>query len=191
SVSGTGTISVHGLVYTNPQPGVGKVRLVVNQAASSASVVQLDLVSNTTLTATGSATIPARGGAYSAGMNLPLNTSRVEADTTLLVAGNALNLGAAPRAVAAALPTSGPTAGVLYTGVSQKIDGAGKVAGDVGVLPGFVYYSVRLKLPASATVGAVFDGVSLDQRFRAAVRGRGGDEVLSSADFSIGKLEVR
>ena len=53
------------------------------------------------------------------------------ADTTLLVEGNTFNLGAAPKAVAAALPASGPTAGVLYTGVSQKFDGAGKAVGDV------------------------------------------------------------
>ena len=50
---------------------------------------------------------------------------------------------------------------------------------------------MRLKLPATATVGSVFNGPSLDQRFRAAVRNRAGDEVFSNADFAIGKLEVR
>ena len=48
SLSGSGTTSVHGFVYTDPTPGTGKVRFVLNTAASSASVVQLDLVSNTT-----------------------------------------------------------------------------------------------------------------------------------------------
>ena len=152
-----------------------------------ASVVQLDLVSNTTLNISGT-----RGGAYSAGMNLPLDTNRAQADTTLLVEGNVLNLGAAPKAVAAALPASGsPTGGVLYTGVSQKFSGAGAVASDTSLLVGRVFYSVRLKLPATAMVGSVFDGASLDTRFRAAVRNRAGDEVVSTPDFALGKLEVR
>lgn len=191
SLSGAGTTAVHGFVYTDPTPGMGKVRFVVNAAASSAKLVQLDLVSNTTLIATSGGSIPARGGVYSAGMNLPLEPTRVMADTTLLVEGNTLNLGAAPKAVAAALPASGPTSGVLYTGVSQKFDGAGKATGDVSIIPGRVFYSVRLKLPATATVGTVFNGPSLDTRFRAAVRNRAGDEVMSNADFAIGKLEVR
>jgi hypothetical protein len=191
TLSGAGAVTVHGFVFTDPTPGMGKVRLVVNTAASSASVVQLDLVSNTTVTATASSGTFARGGAYSAGMNLPLDNTRVEADTRPLVEGNAFNLGAEPKAVAVALPASGPTAGVLYTGVSQKFDGAGKAQGDVTVLPGRVFYSVRLKLPATASVGTVFDGLMLDQRFRAAVRSRNGDEVLSTQDFAIGKLEIR
>jgi hypothetical protein len=59
------------------------------------------------------------------------------------------------------------------------------------VLPGRVFYSVRLKLPAKAPVGTVFNGPSLDTRFRAAARNRAGDEVFSNADFAIGKLEIR
>lgn len=191
SLSGSGTTAVHGFVYTDPTPGTGKVRFVLNQAASSASVVQLDLVSNTTVIATQASGGNVRGGVYSAGMNLPLDHTRVMADTTLLVEGNTFNLGAEPKAVAAALPASGPTAGVLYTGVSQKFDGAGKAIGDVSITIGYRFYSVRLKLPATATVGSVFDGPSLDQRFRAAVRNRAGEEVFSNADFAIGKLEVR
>ncbi|MFY0568546.1 hypothetical protein ACN28E_32615 [Archangium lansingense] len=191
SVSGSGTTAVHGFVYTDPTPGMGKVRVVLNTAASSASVVQLDLVSNTSVIATASSATFARGGIYSAGMNLPLDTTRAMADSTLLVEGNALTLGAAPKAVAATLPDTGPTSGVLYTGVSQKFDGAGKAQGDVSLLPGRIFYSVRLKLSGSATVGTVFNGTSLDQRFRAAVRNRAGDEVFSNPDFALGKLEVR
>jgi hypothetical protein len=194
SLSGSGTTAVHGFVYTDPTPGMGKLRFVLNTAASSASVVQLDLVSNTTVIATASGT-NVRGGVYSAGMNLPLDHTRVMADSNLLVEasgpGSVFNLGSAPKAVAAALPTSGPTAGVLYTGVSQKFDGAGKAIGDVSITIGYRFYSVRLKLPATATVGSVFNGVSLDKRFRAAVRNRAGDEVFSNADFAIGNLEVR
>ncbi|HYO72541.1 MAG TPA: hypothetical protein VEU33_41360, partial [Archangium sp.] len=191
SRSGTGSTAVHGFVYTDPTPGTGKVRFVVNAAASSARLVQLDLVANTSFIIAGTSAATARGGVYSAGMNLPLDTTRVEPDSSLLVEGNVFSLGAAPKAVAAALPTSGPTAGVLYTGVSQKYDGAGKFTGDVALLPGRVFYSVRLKLPSKAPVGTIFNGPSLDTRFRAAVRNRAGDEVLSNADFAIGKLEIR
>src|SRR5262249_14640974 len=43
ATTGSGTQKVHGLVYTNPASG-GRVRLILN-ATSTASVVQLDLVS--------------------------------------------------------------------------------------------------------------------------------------------------
>jgi hypothetical protein len=188
SVTAKASTSVHGLVYTDPTPNQGKVRLVVNAAYSTASVVQLDLVTNFALAASGAS---ARGGVYSVGMNLPVDNTRAIADSTLLVEGTALSLGAAPKAVAAALPTSGPTAGVLYSGVSQKFNGAGRVPGDTTVVPGRVFYSVRLKLPPTATVGTVFDGGNLGTKFRAAVRNRAGDDVLQNADFAIGKLEVR
>ncbi|MBF5041221.1 hypothetical protein FGE12_02400 [Aggregicoccus sp. 17bor-14] len=193
TISGQATTAVHGLVYTDPTAGAGKVRLVLNTAASSASVVQLDLVSNVSYARQGSTT--ARGGIYSAGMNLPVDTTRAVADSTLFVepaaASAALSLGAAPKAIGAALPTTGPGANVLYTGASQKFAGAGAVAADSNLTTGKVFYSVRLKLPATATVGTVFDGNNLGTKFRAAVRNRAGDELLQNADFAIGKLEVR
>jgi hypothetical protein len=189
-VSTSDVIAVQGFVYTDPS-NHGRVRLVVNQAASSASVVQLDLVNVSQLIATSAGGTFVRGGAYSAGMNLPLDVTRVTADATLLVeppaAVGSFNLGTAPKAAAATLA---PT-GVLYSGVSQKAAGAGGTNADVSLVAGRTLYSVRLLLPATATAGTVFDGANLDARFRAAVRSRTGDEVFSLQDFNLGKLEVR
>jgi hypothetical protein len=195
ATSGSAAVAVRGFVYTDASPGFGKVRLVVNAAASTASEVQLDLVSNTLLLGLNAGNGNVRGGAFAAGFNLPLDTSRAVAGSPLLVeatTGAALNLGAAPRAVAAALPLSGPTGGVLYSGVSQKqAITATTVVGDTGVVPGGVFYSVRLRLPSTATAGTVFDGTALGTRFRAGVRNRSGDELVGTQDFVLGKLEVR
>ena len=207
SVTGSGSQTVRGLVYTNPATG-GKVRLVAN-ATSNASVVQLDLVSNTSLfPLTAGTNDTVRNGAFAAGMNLPVDTAKVGPDTTLLVttvpttvpaSSAVLNLGAAPQAVGAAISN-----GILYSGVSQKrIDATAGAAnhnarGDVTVRPfpggNSFYYSLRLKLTPGATPGTVFDGQALasNVKFRAAVRDRSGSDVFSGiTDFAIGKLEVK
>ena len=179
-VTGTATLAVHGFVYTDPPSGFGKVRLVFNPGASSASLMQLDLVQVNTLSI-----------AYGAGMNLPLDTTRAAADTTLLIEGAALSLGSPPTASAAKLSTSGPTAGMLLSVVSQKASGAGAKPTDSAVSGGARYYSLRLALPAAAAVGTVFDGNALSAGFRAAVRDRVGNDTVTQSDFALGKLEVR
>ncbi|HET9155517.1 MAG TPA: hypothetical protein VFN91_02540 [Myxococcaceae bacterium] len=197
-IQGTGkTVTVHGLVYTDPAPG-GKVRLVRN-ASSNARLVRLDLVSNTSLFISG-AGATARNGAFGAGMNLPLDVTKVGPDATLLdVTAPApstaiLALGTGPQAKAATLNAA---RGVLYSGISQKRTEAGSatVRGDVAVRPfpstTSFYYSVRLVLTPGAAVGTVFDGAALPAGFRAAVRDRSGSDVFSGPDFAIGKLEVR
>ena len=198
-IQGTGkTVTVHGLVYTDPAPG-GKVRLVRN-ASSNARLVRLDLVSNTSLFISGSGAT-ARNGAFGAGMNLPLDATKVGPDATLLdVTAPApstaiLTLGTAvPQAKAATLNAA---SGVLYSGISQKRTetGSATVRGDVAVRPypsaTSFYYSVRLVLTPGASVGTVFDGAALPAGFRAAVRDRSGSDVFSGTDFAIGKLEVR
>jgi len=140
-------------------------------------------------------------------MNLPLDASKLGPDNPLLVlappASAILNLGAAPLAAAAAFGN-----GVLYSGISQKrVDATltcttpctnDHLRGDVQVRPfpggSSLYYSLRLKLTPGATPGTVFDGQALaaNPKFRAAVRDRSGSDVFSgTADFAIGKLEVR
>jgi hypothetical protein len=221
AITGSGAQNVHGLVYTNPAAG-GKVRLVLNSVGSSASVVQLDLVSNTSLFPVAvldpvnpNIALPssARNGVFAAGMNLPLDTTRVGPDTTLLRTAPATTqifaLGSAPQAVAASIAN-----GILYSGVSQKrVDlsipnctvpnppggpcTTDHLRGDVAVRPsgaGSLYYSLRLKLTPGAPAGTVFDGQALasNLKFRAAVRDRSGSDVFSgTTDFAIGKLEVR
>jgi len=215
--TGTAFQLVHGLVYTDPAIG-GKVRMVLNAAGSNASVVQLDVVSNTSLFTLGladplnsSRVLPSsvRNGAFAAGMNLPLDTSKLGPDRQLLVlpppASAILSLGASPLAAGAAIAN-----GVLYSGISQKrfdltltctglCSGTNDhLRGDVQVRPfpgaNSLYYSLRLKLTSGAAPGTVFDGQALatNARFHAAVRDRSGSDVLSgTADFAIGKLEVK
>ena len=203
---------VHGLVYTDPATG-GKVRLILNSAASTGSVVQLDLVSNTSLFPLGLAdpqngrVLPSteRNGVFAAGMNLPLDGTKVGLDTTPLVlplpANLILSLGASPQAVGAVLLN-----GVLYSGISQKrLDPTltctgctnDHMRGDVQVRPfpgaTSLYYSLRLRLTPGVPPGTIFDGQALpaNLKFRAAVRDRTGSDVFSgTADFAIGKLVV-
>ena len=57
-----------------------------------------------------------------------------------------------------------------------------------------LYYSVRVKLTPGAVPGVVFDGQALasNTKFRAAVRDRSGTDVFAgTADFAIGRLEVK
>ena len=215
--TGTAFQTVHGLSYTNPAMG-GKVRLILNAAASTASVVQLDLVSNTSLFPLGvtdplnsSRVLPSsvRNGVFAAGMNLPLDTTKVGPDAQLLrvapPASAILSLGLAPQAVGAAFAN-----GILYSGISQKRYDLtvnctpsctnDSMRGDVPVRPfpgatsPTIYYSLRLKLTPGAPAGTIFDGQALasDKRFRAAARDRSGLDVFSgTTDFAIGRLEMR
>ena len=215
ATTGSGLQAVHGFVYT-PPPAGGKLRLLAN-ASSNASFVQLDLVSNATLVTVRSPTEEAgipncattgcsrRNGAFAAGMNLPLDVTKVSADPTLISttapAGSiaVLTLGPAPQAAGALINTA---TGVLYSAVSQKraeVAGATTtLRGDANVSPfpgvagsGGFYYSLRLRLIPGAAAGTVFDGAGLGTKFRAAVRDRSGTDVFSNPDFAIGKLEVR
>ncbi len=201
TATGSGTQTVHGLVYTDPASG-GKVRIVKN-ASSTASVVQLDVVSNTSLFAlTLGTNDTVRNGVFAAGMNLPLDASKVGPDATFLVttppAGSAavLNLGTGTQAKGAVINN-----GVLYSGISQKrVDttagaASNNMRGDVSVRPfpgaASFYYSLRLKLTPGAAAGTIFDGQSLGPKFHAAVRDRSGSDVFQNADFAVGKLELR
>lgn len=184
AAAGSATTDVHGLVYTAPD--TGRVRLVANPAGSNAQVVQLDLVANERLEV--SSFFGGGPGSFAAGMNLPLDTTRVTGDTTLFTAGNALVVGTANPVAAARI---GDTDHVLYTVVSRK-----RVAGTVftqstEVQKGQVFYSVRLRLQSDATVGPVFDGAQPGPLFLAAVRDQYGDNFVGPGDFGLGKLEVQ
>jgi hypothetical protein len=178
---------VAGLVYTNPTSG--RVRLVVNAAKSTPQVVQLDMVATERLEV--SSFFGGGPGSFASGMNLPLDTTRVDADTTLFATGDALVTGPAATPIAPVGVGRIGTDHVLYTGVSRK-----RVAGPVfnqetEVKAGQVFYSVRLKLLATATAGTVFDGAQPAPLFRAAIRDQYGDDFVNQGEFGIGKLEVR
>jgi hypothetical protein len=191
AASGSAAVSVHGLVYTAPTSG--KVRLVLNQAQSNTQVVQLDLVANERIEV--SSFFGGGPGPHSAGMNLPLDTNRAVADTTLFTSGNAFLLQppgnpAPPPIQPIGIGRIGEGDHVLYTAVSRR-----RVAGTVftqlnEVLPGRVFFSIRLRLTPTGTVGPVFDGAQ-SPLFRAAVRDQYGDDFVATSQFGIGKLEIR
>jgi hypothetical protein len=186
AATGTAASSIHGLVYTAPTSG--KVRLVANAAQSNAQVVQLDLVANERLEV--SSFFGGGPGPHSAGMNLPLDTNRAVADATLFTSGNAFLVGN-PPVQPTGIGRIGETDHVLYTAVSRR-----RVVGTVftqlnEVLPGRVFYSIRLRLTQNGTVGPVFDGAQPSPLFRAAVRDQFGDDFVPGSLFGIGKLEIR
>lgn len=181
--TGTAGLAVVGLVYTAPD--VGRVRLVANAAQSTAQVVQLDMIANERLEI--STFFGGGPGSFATGMNLPLDTTRVGADTPLLIRGVALPVGAGTPATAAAIGSDS----VLYTAVSRKRAPGAVFGQSTEVQAGQVFYSVRLKLTPAATTGPVFDGGSPSPMFRASVRDQYGDDFVSQTDFGIGKLEVQ
>ena len=183
AANGSVACAVHGLVYT--APGAGRVRLVVNPAASNTQIVQLDLVAAERLERTGY--FGGGPGAFTVGMNLPLDTTRVTGDTTLFTPGPTLPMGTGPQAALGRLGSNS----VLYTVVSSKRVATTNFPQSTEVQTGQVFYSVRLKLQPTGTVGPVFDGAQPSPLFRAAVRDQFGDDFVNHGDFGLGKLEIR
>jgi hypothetical protein len=193
AIAGSLSLAVKGLVYTDPASNLGKVRLVVNAANTTATSVALDLVhSNIGLG-------PNYGGtAYGVGFNLPVDTNRVTADSPLITetatGGTQLFTSTLGRVLLAALPTTGPGAGLLMTALSMKAatTTGTAVTADQTITLGRRYFTVKLKTAPTATAGVIFDGQALGAtKFRAAVRSRAGMETVTQADFAIGKLEIK
>jgi hypothetical protein len=187
AASGSATSTVHGLAYTAPT--AGRVRLVANAVQTNTQVVQLDLVATERLEI--SSFFGGGPGSFAAGMNLPLDTTRVGGDTTLFTPGAALPPPPPGTGTRAAMGRIGAADHVLYTVVARK-----RVAGSIftqvtEVQSGQVFYSVRLKLQQTATPGPVFDGAQPSPLFRASVRDQFGNDFITQSDFGIGKLEVR
>jgi hypothetical protein len=180
---GSTVAKIHGLVYT--QPTTGRVRLVANTAQSSAQTIQLDLVANERLEVS---TFFGGPGSFSAGMNLPLDTTRVGAGNPLFARGAALPAG---TGVPASVGVIGPDH-VLYTGVARKrVTGTAVGVQDTQVEAGQVFYSVRLKVTQNGVVGTVFDGAQPMAMFRAAVRDQFGDDFVGQSDIGVGTLVIQ
>lgn len=178
---------VHGLVYT--APNTGRVRLVSNLAQTNTNSIQLDLVANERLEI--STFFGGGPGSFSAGMNLPLDTTRVGAGTPLFTSGNALVIANPPPAVSPIGLGVLANDHVLYTVVSRK-----RVVGTIfsqvtEVQAGQVFYSVKLKLTPNGVAGTVFDGAAPSAMYRAGVRDQWGNDFVGQSDIGIGKLEIR
>ncbi|MCY1015011.1 beta strand repeat-containing protein [Pyxidicoccus sp. MSG2] len=165
------------LVYVDPV-SAGRIALVRNPASTNTTVV-LDLVAREDLTG------------YSVGMNLPLDTGLVQAGGSLMIPGAALPAGQNPTAAYGKLPATGPLAGLLTTGQSQKAAGEGAVTTDSAIPTGSVLYTVQLAIRPGANSGVVFDGAALGPKFRALLRDRLGTDIVDGSGFAIGRLEVQ
>jgi hypothetical protein len=125
---------------------------------------------------------------YYVGFNVAIDATKVAPDASLMTPGTVLNPGTNPPAVAAALPTAGPLANALVTGISQKASGNGAVATDTMIPAGSVFYTIKLPLKPGATGGTIMDGTVAKNVIRAGLRNKVGTEVVGVADFGIGKL---
>jgi hypothetical protein len=158
--------------YSNPSGG--KLRLVKSQTKpSSEREVVLDLVVGDQ---------PLTG--YSVGFNLPVTHGSVR--LIEFIPGTVLDPGTAPPATQGVLPSTGPLADNLVTGISQQ--GA---ATDATLAPKSVLYTVRLQISGSAPEGIVFDGTAADFHLPSGgMRDRTGTTVVEASDVHIGKLEI-
>jgi hypothetical protein len=164
------------LAYTDPASG--RIRLMRNPSSTDARLV-LDVVAAEELSG------------YGVGFNLPVDTKKVRlAAQGAITAGAILSVGASVPAVAVALPSSGPMAGVLTSGISQKASGSGAVAADTTIPAGSVLYQLALELTPGAEAGVVFDGANLGGAFKGLLRNKLGDDVVGSSGFGIGRLEI-
>jgi hypothetical protein len=168
--------TVSGPAFYYVPPTSGKIQLLPNLAQSTPTLAVLELTAMVDLTG------------YYVGFNVAIDGSKLAPDASLMTAGTVLNPGTNPPAVAAAMPTTGPLANALVTGISQKASGNGAVATDTTIPKGSVFYTIKLPLKPGATGGTIMDGTVAKNKIRAGLRNKVGTEVVGVADFGIGKL---
>ncbi|MCP3136490.1 beta strand repeat-containing protein [Pyxidicoccus xibeiensis] len=169
---------VYGATLAYTDPTTGRIRVLRNAASTDTRVV-LDVVAAEELTG------------YGVGFNLPVDASKVRlAAQNAITAGAILSTGSSVPAVAVALPTAGPMAGVLTSGISQKAAGSGAVQTDTVITAGSVLYQLVLELAPGAEPGVVFDGANAGSGFKGLLRNKLGDDVVGSSGFTVGRLEI-
>ena len=175
-LTATDSADVEGPAYYYVPPMGGKIALLPNVAQSTPTLAVLDLTALVDLTG------------YFVGFDVAIDATKVAPDQSLMTAGTALDPGTNPAAIAGAVPTAGPLANVLATGISQKASGNGAVAADATIAAGSVFYTVKLPLKSGATGGTIFDGTVAKNKIRASLRNKAGTEQVGAADFAIGQL---
>ena len=168
--------TVSGPAFYYLPPTSGKIQLLPNLTQSTPTVAVLDLTAMVDLTG------------YFVGFDVAIDGSKLAPDANLMTAGTVLKPGSNPAAIAAAIPTAGPLANALVTGISQKATGSGAVATDATIPKGSVFYTIKLPLKSGATGGTIMDGSVAKNKIRAGLRNKVGTEVVGVADFGIGKL---
>lgn len=168
--------TVAGAAYYYVPPTTGRIQLVPNVGKSSPTAAVLDLVAEEDLTG------------YFVGFDVAVDATKLAPDASLMAAGMALDPGSNPAAIAGAIPTAGPLANALVTGLSQKASGNGAVPADATIAKGSVFYTVTLPVKAGAAAGTILDGTVAKNKIRAGLRDKSGKEIVGVADFGIGQL---
>jgi hypothetical protein len=168
--------TVSGPAFYYVPPTSGKIQLLPNLTQSTPTLAVLELTAMVDLTG------------YYVGFDVAIDGTQLAPDANLMTPGTVLKPGTNPPAVAAAMPTTGPLAKALVTGISQKASGNGAVATDATIPTGSVFYTIKLPLKAGATGGTIMDGSVAKNKIRAGLRNKAGTEVVGIADFGIGKL---
>lgn len=176
TLNATASTNVAGPAYYYVPPTGGKIALLPNVAQSSPSVAVLDLVALVDLTG------------YFAGFDLAVDAAKLNPGADLITAGTALDPGSNVPAIMGTIPSSGPLAKALVTGISQKAAGGGAKPTDATITAGQLFYTLKLPLAATASGGTIFDGTVAKNKIRAGLRNKMGSEVVGAADFQIGKL---
>ncbi|HEX6837679.1 MAG TPA: hypothetical protein VF334_13955, partial [Polyangia bacterium] len=175
-LTATDSTTVEGPAYYYVPPTAGKIQLVPNVAQSTPTLAVLDLTAMVDLTG------------YFVGFDVAIDATKVAPDASLMTAGTVLNPGSNPAAIGGAIPSAGPLANALVTGISQKATGNGAVASDATIATGSVFYTVKLPLKSGAAGGTIFDGTVAKNKIRASLRNKVGVEQVGVADFGIGQL---
>jgi len=187
------------LKYSDPVVPVGAVVQLRQSAASTTTVLVLELV-----------TTQAVSAASAVALDLPLDSSKVALATAPGNAGpgfqvdpnnDALDPGLTGGGVIAAkavIGTSGPLADTLALGIAQKPSGPGRVANiDKQLASGVVLARLTLTLAPGAGVGQVFDGSTSDGKVfnnraaRALLRAGNATAPGATSAFAIGTLVVQ
>jgi hypothetical protein len=168
--------TVSGPAFYYVPPTSGKIQLLPDLTQSTPTLAVLNLTAMVDLSG------------YFVGFDVAIDATKLAPDASLMTAGTVLKPGTNPPAIGAAIPTAGPLANALVTGISQKATGNGAVATDATIHAGDVFYTIKLPLKSGATGGTIMDGSVAKNKIRAGLRNKVGTEVVGVADFGIGKL---
>ncbi len=162
-----------GLVYSDP--ATGQVKLVRDPSSTSTHLVLKLVVGDQALSGFGVAlNLPASATQVSMGSGVTANPAIIDPGGVMLTGKQF---------------TTGPLAGALTVGVARKKQTASD--GDLTLPAGATLLSFALDLLPQAPAGVVFDGAAGGKVLRGAVIGAGGQEVVGTAGFGVGKLAVQ
>jgi hypothetical protein len=189
------------LSYVDPTPGAGDAVALKLASGGGTSVITLNLVAVQAIASLGAIALDlpldgATAGSRDGSARVVLDAAAgSDVSPGFSVNTAKINPGSAPYSAAAALPTSGPLAGVLTLGAARKpscsngLNCAGASgSGDTSAAIGDVLATVRLKLAPAGGAGAIFaPAATASSGFRFTVRS-GTAGAASAGTLAVGTL---